>query len=71
MDSRRSLSFLIPKKMLLGFIPFGVIFDEIKDSPKDSPWNELWVLPEDTLVEELGSVEDIELNMVISAEFVE
>jgi hypothetical protein len=51
--------------------PLGVTFDEIKDSPKDSPWNELWVLPEDTIVEELGSVEDIQLNMVISAEFVE
>jgi hypothetical protein len=51
--------------------PLGVTFDEIKDSPKDSPWNELWVLPEDTIVEELGSVEEIQLNMVISAEFVE
>lgn len=51
--------------------PFGVIFDEIQDSPKDSTWNELWVLPEDTIVEELGSVEDIRLNSVISAEFVE
>lgn len=51
--------------------PLGVTFDEIRDSPKDSPWNELWVLPEDTIVEEIDSTENLQANMIISAEFVE